>query len=360
MAILEIRADQIVPVEKTTIVDQQLRERADLQRLLKASIDVVAKDILVIAEEFANWEDSRRRIDLLGIDRDANLVVIEIKRTEDGGHMELQALRYAAMTSVMTFEQAVTAHQEYLEAAGAEGDAREAILEFLQWEEQDQEAFAQDVRIVLLSMDFSKEVTTTVLWLNQKGLDIRCIRLSPYKLGDRVLLDVQQIIPLPEAAEFQTKVREKERTKSRARAGREFTRFTLRVGGTELANLPKRHAVLQLVRSMAAVGISPEDLALHFGNRNPNRTIRRYEGIVGSADIFRDLETQTGTTRGRLHPRRWFYREEDLIRFKGNTYLVSTQWGPHTESFLRSVAAAFPAHKIELTPEPSALSAEEL
>lgn len=36
---------------------------------------------MVIAEEFGEWEDSKRRIDLLGLDREANLVVIELKRT---------------------------------------------------------------------------------------------------------------------------------------------------------------------------------------------------------------------------------------------------------------------------------------
>ena len=35
---------------------------------------------------------------LLCIDREANLVVVELKRTEDGGHMDLQAIRYAAMS----------------------------------------------------------------------------------------------------------------------------------------------------------------------------------------------------------------------------------------------------------------------
>ena len=52
--------------------------------------------VLVVAEEFGDWEESKRRIDLLGLDRDATLVVIELKRTDDGGHMELQAIRYAA------------------------------------------------------------------------------------------------------------------------------------------------------------------------------------------------------------------------------------------------------------------------
>jgi RecB family endonuclease NucS len=50
------------------------------------------------------------RVDLLAIDANANLVVIEIKRTTDGCHMELQAIRYAAMVSAMTFERAVQIH----------------------------------------------------------------------------------------------------------------------------------------------------------------------------------------------------------------------------------------------------------
>jgi hypothetical protein len=192
MAILEVRPDEIVTLERTTMVDQKLRERSDLQRLLRVSIDVLADDIMVVAEEYGRWDDSRRRIDLLGLDRDANLVVIELKRTEDGGHMELQALRYAAMVSVMTFDHVVQAHQKYLETSGSSADARAVLLEFLEWDEPQEEVFNQDVRIVLVSMDFSKEITTTVLWLNQKGVDVRCVRLTPYRSGDKVLLDVQQ------------------------------------------------------------------------------------------------------------------------------------------------------------------------
>ncbi|VEB50939.1 membrane protein [Salmonella enterica subsp. enterica] len=73
------------------------------RRLSRRIIDIVAPGCLVISEEFSDWEDSRRRIDLLAIDKQANLVVIELKRDEIGAHMELQALRYAAMISTMSF-----------------------------------------------------------------------------------------------------------------------------------------------------------------------------------------------------------------------------------------------------------------
>lgn len=70
-----------------------MREREDLQRLLRTNIAVLGDDLYVLAEVFGEWEDSSRRIDLLAIDTEANLVVIELKRTHDGGHMELQAIR---------------------------------------------------------------------------------------------------------------------------------------------------------------------------------------------------------------------------------------------------------------------------
>ena len=77
-----------------------------MQRLLRNNIGVIAPETLIISEEFGDWDECRLRIDLLAIDKAANLVVIELKRTEDGGHMDLQAIRYASMVSTMTFDQA--------------------------------------------------------------------------------------------------------------------------------------------------------------------------------------------------------------------------------------------------------------
>ena len=220
MPIFEITHSAIRKLNETTFSTAGVRERADLQRLLRSNIEVVSPDTLVISEEFGEWEDSRRRIDLLGLDRDANLVVIELKRTEDGGHMELQAIRYAAMVSTMTFEKIVDVFSDYLRRIGKENDARTTILEFLGWEDPDEDVFAQDVRIVLASAEFSKELTTAVMWLNEHGLDIRCVRMQPYDDGGRLLVDVQQVIPLPEAAAYQVQVREKEQRGRQERAER--------------------------------------------------------------------------------------------------------------------------------------------
>ncbi len=114
----------------------------------------------------------------------------------------------------------VEVYADYMRRIGEEIDARTSILEFLAWEEADEDLFGRDVRIVLASAEFSKELTTAVIWLNEHGLDIRCVRMQPYDDGGRLLVDVQQVIPLPEAAAYQVQLREKEQRVRQVRAER--------------------------------------------------------------------------------------------------------------------------------------------
>ncbi len=217
MTIYRMTGEAIETIDETTFANVSVNERGDLQRLLKRQIEIISPDTLVISEEFSDWEDSKRRIDLLGIDTDANLVVIELKRTEDGGHMELQAIRYAAMVSTLDFERVVRIFETYLAGEGDDRDARQTILDHLEWDEADDDAFAQDARIVLASAEFSRELTTAVIWLNDRGLDIRCVRIKPYGNRDNLLLDVQQVIPLPEAQDYQVRLKEKQQKERKAR-----------------------------------------------------------------------------------------------------------------------------------------------
>lgn len=58
MALYEIRKDAIVPVVGTSFGLEQVRERGDLQRLLRSNIDAVCPETLVLGEEFCDWDDT--------------------------------------------------------------------------------------------------------------------------------------------------------------------------------------------------------------------------------------------------------------------------------------------------------------
>ena len=200
MPLYRWNSDNLEAVPPTTFEAEQLQERADLQRLLRDQPEVLEEGLVIVAEEFSNWQDSNRSIDLLVLDRTGRLVVIELKRTQTGDYSELQAIRYAAMVSNMTQKQLDEAHRAYLlkRGIGYDGDG---LVE---------EVYTESPRIMLVSAGFSKELTTSVLWLNDNGLEITCIRLRLYRSGDEILMDTDQVIPLPEATEYLVQVRERE------------------------------------------------------------------------------------------------------------------------------------------------------
>ena len=325
MPIYEFTKDKIVHISETSFGQVGITERGDLQRLLREQIDIIAPGTLIISEEFGDWEDSKRRVDLLGLDKRANLVVFELKRSEDGGHMELQSIRYAAMVSNMTFNEVVEVYSTYLASKGSsEVDARSKLLEFLEWDEPDEDAFAQNVRIILASAEFSKEVTSAVMWLNDQGLDIQCFRLKPYNLDSRLLIDVQQLIPLPEAADYQFKRREKNRTERLARVGGpDFTKFDLEMDGKAYGAMWKRNAIFVICQHLCKNEVAPEEIALLFDWRS-SRIWLSLDGELDAMEFELAASKKTGV---KGQSRRWFCSEDQLVRVGGKTHAFSNQWG---------------------------------
>jgi hypothetical protein len=315
MAVFKVSGTELVPLELTTFEREGIRERSDLQRLVRARINMLAPETLVIAEEFGDWDAGRRRIDLLALDKQANLVVIELKRDETGAHMELQAIRYAAMVSTMTFERAVAARGNFLKLTGGDPqDAARDILEFLEWDEAQPDEFARDVRVILVAAEFSKELTTTVLWLNERDLDIRCVRMRPCKSGGELFLDVQQVIPLPEAQEYQVRVREQaaERRVS-SQDNRDFTKYVFE---GQIYN--KRRLVLAIVQA--------------YVRDHPGTTLAQLEKVFpanlqGSHRVFKTIEDALDVVNRTGHKRHFIDPDEVIKLADDRKVAVATMWG---------------------------------
>ncbi|HLL02073.1 MAG TPA: hypothetical protein VK539_15890 [Myxococcaceae bacterium] len=246
MALFEALSGKLQKVESVTFIREDIKERQQLQQWLLEEPSALGENLFILSEEYGDWEDSRRRIDLLALDENANLVVIEIKRTDDGGHMDLQAIRYAAMISSMSFEDIVQAHEVFLAKKNREGNARERILSFLGASLAEPMEISTVPRILLVAQDFSLEITTTVIWLVERGIDIRCIQVLPYKVDERLFLDIRQILPLKEASEYQVRIRKKDENVRRTSSGEQRER-TLQVlerhgvisAGTEIEIVPE-------------------------------------------------------------------------------------------------------------------------
>lgn len=217
-------------LEARRFSDLALRERDHLQEWLAKMPEALGEELLIIQKEFDGFADTRERLDLLALDKDGRLVVIENKLDDSGRDVTWQALKYTAYVSSLTKAQIVEIYQAYLDRYAGGGDARALICEFLDEEELD-EVFlnpGSDQRVIFIAANFRKEVTATVLWLLSHGIRAQCFKVTPYSFGEELLIDLQQIIPPPEAADFMIGIAAKE-SEEKSAAGELKTRDALRL-----------------------------------------------------------------------------------------------------------------------------------
>jgi hypothetical protein len=65
---VDTNQQKLEKLESISFADNQWQERTHLQPLLRDNPESIDPNLLIIADEFSNWEDSKRRIDLLALD----------------------------------------------------------------------------------------------------------------------------------------------------------------------------------------------------------------------------------------------------------------------------------------------------
>ncbi|WP_370606844.1 DUF4268 domain-containing protein [Pantoea ananatis] len=210
-------------------------ERYHLQEWLAKNPQALTRDnddeLLVIQKEFAGFDDTKERLDLLAIDKHHNLVIIENKLDDSGRDVVWQALKYAGYCANLRKDQILDIFQLYLDKYEPEEirPAADVMAEFLECESLDEVQINQSrtQRVMMVAASFRKEVTNTALWLMQFGLRVQCFKVKPYKFNDDVFVDIRQVIPTPEAESFMIGMAQKE-AEEQSTSGELKTRHYLR------------------------------------------------------------------------------------------------------------------------------------
>ena len=213
MYILDQNSKKLIKAEKCTFKSLNLKERQDLQEWIAKEPSSLGEDLLIIQKEFDGFADTRERLDLLAIDKKGNLVIIENKLDDSGRDVTWQAIKYASYCSSLSKQDVINIFQKYL---GSNGSAEDVLSEF--FDNRDIEEIeinkGNSQRIILVAANFHKEVTSSVLWLQNFNLRIKCFKVTPYKYGDQIMVEFDQIIPIEDTEEFQIKIANKEQEES--------------------------------------------------------------------------------------------------------------------------------------------------
>ncbi|OOF53842.1 PD-(D/E)XK nuclease family protein, partial [Rodentibacter genomosp. 2] len=211
MYILNEGTKSLTEISETTFSENGLKERYDLQEWIDNNPEIISKELgkdeelLIIQKEFSNFDKTKERLDLLALDKKGNLVIIENKLDDSGKDVTWQALKYASYCSTLTKSDIISIYQKYLDKNNSEEKAEEKISDYLGGEDINVNERGSQ-RIILIAREFKPEVTSTVLWLRSYEIDIQCIKFTPYEFQDKLIIDVDKIIPLPETEEFTIKL----------------------------------------------------------------------------------------------------------------------------------------------------------
>ena len=209
---VDLSDNRIVQLDERRFSELKLNEREHLQEWLVKTPEALGEDLLVVQKEFDGFEDTRERLDLLALDKEGRVVVIENKLDDSGRNVVWQALKYVAYCSSLKKAEIVEIYQNYLDQWTDGESAVTNLCEFLDVEDLDDTVLnaGNEQRLILVAANFRKEVTATVLWLIGHGIRAQCFRVVPYSFGEELLIDLQQIIPTPEAADYMIGMADKE------------------------------------------------------------------------------------------------------------------------------------------------------
>lgn len=230
------------------------QERKHIQEWVAANPDILGENLLIVGKEFSEFDRTNERLDLLAVDEDGRLVVIELKRDDTGTNVHWQAIKYASYMRRIDAERIIGTLANHAEVSSQ--DAEAMLLQHIK--SDDLNGLNHDQRIIIVSHRFAPEVTSAVLWLNEKASVedlMTCVQLTPYKdqESDSLYLQSNRIIPVPGAERYTIGVDTvqgegdvgvarpgRRRTWSQARREREnddVTRFFRRVEGLAKAEL---------------------------------------------------------------------------------------------------------------------------
>lgn len=214
MYIVDSESNELISAVSSTFKGLKLKERQHLQEWIAKSPSVLGEELLIIQKEFDGFSDTHERLDLLALDKKGNVVVIENKLDDSGKDVTWQAIKYASYCSSLSKDEILDIYSKYF--GKNKSDAEEDLLSFFDAEDlEDVNLNIENTqRIIFVAANFRKEITSSVLWLRGFGIDVACIKVSPYTYNGKIMIEFDRIIPIVDAEDYTIKMARKKKEDS--------------------------------------------------------------------------------------------------------------------------------------------------
>lgn len=167
-------------------------EEKVLEDWLESNPDGIVEDgnILIIGRQVAT--NLGGFVDLLGVDREGNVVVMELKRDRTPRDTIAQSLEYASFSEQLDMNQLEKILQSYLNDESL--SLAEHHREYFELGSDEAVAFNKEQRIVVIGQRITPEIRQTASFLRSKGMRVTCVEFSFFKDSNGTSLLSQEIV----------------------------------------------------------------------------------------------------------------------------------------------------------------------
>lgn len=175
---------KMVPYKEIRFKDEN--RESDLESLLEKNPEYFFENskILVIGRQITTNLNSY--IDLLGIDKFGNAIVVELKRNKTPRETIAQLLEYASFVENLDYSQLNDIYHNY---SGEDVHLEDYHQQYFQNEANEKVSFNKFSKLVIVAQEISKEVKQTAQYLRIKGLDLYCLEFKYFttKSGEKII-----------------------------------------------------------------------------------------------------------------------------------------------------------------------------
>jgi len=189
-------------LEKISLSEREYLEEDLREWILSDSLPILGEDLLIIGREVSvkNIGDA---IDLIGVDRDGNLVVIELKKGSLSGDVDFQSLKYAAYTSHWSRDKIRKQFESFQKSQWGQSlyDENDSFNELLERFCNDGYSLNEDQRILLVGESIRERLDLVMRWLSNRNIDVSVVEIQLLEDKDRIYLNAEQALPVPEKSD---------------------------------------------------------------------------------------------------------------------------------------------------------------
>ena len=174
----------IYTIENTTVKEydkEPVNKENEIENFLEEHITVLDKDIFIIGRQVRT--DDNKIIDLLGMDKDGNVIIIELKRGMSARAVISQALDYAVWAESMGYDELNRITKENKGYLGEHNDLN-GFFKSKFGDSKVPEPWNDNQKIYIVAEQIDEKTRAMAQYLRERSVDIKCIEINFYKNND--------------------------------------------------------------------------------------------------------------------------------------------------------------------------------